>query len=129
MLETLERCQACRARLTDAAICSRCGCDFSLVRQAELAAARRLAQAARLMVGGDRAAASIHLDAGLALKGSGLARAIKAFLAGGPPPADGQHHRERARFTVPGGEAPLTPFTAPRGEAALARFSTDSCSE
>jgi hypothetical protein len=117
MLDALDRCQACRARLADAAICPRCGCDFSLVRQAELAAARRLAQAARLLAGGDRAAASIQLDVALELKGSGLARAIKAFLADGRPPADGQLHQESARCTVPS------------GGAALRRFSTDPCGE
>lgn len=31
----MERCPACRARLADAALCPRCGTDFSISRRAE----------------------------------------------------------------------------------------------
>jgi len=117
MPEHLERCPACRARLTEAATCSRCGCDFSLLRQAELAAARRLAQAARLLVGGDRAAAGRQVDAALALQRSGLAQAMQAFLAGTPPPDRKLHAEEGAGFPAPGGEAPPPGLmTEPCGE-------------
>jgi hypothetical protein len=117
MPEHLERCPACRARLTEAATCSRCGCDFSLLRQAELAAARRLAQAARLLVGGDRAAAGRQVDAALALQRSALAQAIQAFLAGAPPLHRKRHAEEGARFPAPGDEV------LPPG------FMTEPCSE
>ncbi len=34
-MERLERCPACRARLAEADVCSRCGSDFSIVRRAQ----------------------------------------------------------------------------------------------
>ena len=117
MPEHLERCPACRARLTEAATCPRCGCDFALLRQAELAAARRLAQAARLLVGGDRAAAGRQVDAALALQRSRLALAMQAFLAGAPPSDRTPHPEEGARFPAPGDEV------LPPG------FMTEPCSE
>jgi len=58
-LEPLERCLACRARLGEADVCTRCGTDFSISRRAR----RQAAALARLAVqelarGHDRQAAA-----------------------------------------------------------------------
>lgn len=82
MPEVLDRCQACRARLAENAVCPRCGCDFSLARQALVQGRCRLEQALRALASGDRAAARAHVDASLALHRLRLADALKSFLAG-----------------------------------------------
>ena len=80
MSELLDRCPACRARLAEAAVCPRCGCDFSLVRQAMAQAARLLEQALCSLVIGDRAAARRQVENSLALHRQRLAQAIRNFL-------------------------------------------------
>lgn len=42
---SLERCPGCRARLTSEPICPRCGCDLTLVRQAQAHAQQLVARA------------------------------------------------------------------------------------
>ncbi|WP_291992982.1 hypothetical protein [Candidatus Accumulibacter sp. ACC003] len=81
MPEVLDRCQACRARLAENAVCPRCGCDFSLARQALVQGRCRLEQALRSLASGDRAAARAHVDASLALNRLRMADALKSFLA------------------------------------------------
>jgi len=80
MSELLDRCPACRARLAKAAVCPRCGCDFSLVRQAIGQAARLLEQALCSLAIGDRVAARRQVGASLALHRWRLAEAIRSFL-------------------------------------------------
>lgn len=83
MPETLDRCQACRGRLTDNSICPRCGCDFSLARQAIEQAEGRLQHALRALAVGDRELARSQVDASLAMHRQRLAQAIKEFLDSG----------------------------------------------
>lgn len=80
MSEVLDRCQACRARLPEDAVCPRCGCDFSLARQAMAQAGRLLEQALRSLALGDRAAARSQVDASLAMHRRRLGQAIMGFL-------------------------------------------------
>jgi len=80
MPETLDRCQACRARLAQDGVCPRCGCDFSLARQAMEQAGRRLEEALRAVAVGDRELARSCLGDSLAMHRQPLARAIKDFL-------------------------------------------------
>ena len=80
MPEPLNRCPACRARLAETAVCPRCGCDFSLVRQAMTQAARLLERALCSLAVGDRAAARRQVEASLSLHRQRLAQAIRNFL-------------------------------------------------
>jgi ferredoxin len=50
---SLERCPACRGRLTPEPSCPRCGCDLALVRRAEAQAQQRLALALHAYARGD----------------------------------------------------------------------------
>ncbi len=84
MPEVLDRCQACRARLTESAVCPRCGCDFSLARRALEQGRHRLDDALRALAVGDRAAARRQVDAALALSGPRLGVALKTLLASQP---------------------------------------------
>ncbi|MEF8748714.1 MAG: hypothetical protein V5B31_12980 [Candidatus Accumulibacter propinquus] len=80
MPEVLDRCQACRARLAGSAVCPRCGCDFSLVRQAQAQAKCLLDRAVGSLAGGDLARARVLIDAALAIDRQQLGLALKAFL-------------------------------------------------
>jgi hypothetical protein len=80
MPETRDRCLACRARLAEDGVCPRCGCDFSLARQAMEQAGRRLEQALRALAVGGRELARNQLDASLAMYRQPLAEALKNFL-------------------------------------------------
>jgi hypothetical protein len=64
----------------DDAVCPRCGCDFSLVRQAIAQADRLLGQSLRSLLRGDRAAARRQVEASLANRRQPLAAAIRAFI-------------------------------------------------
>ncbi|MCM8627846.1 hypothetical protein [Accumulibacter sp.] len=88
MPETLELCPACRARRADSAVCPRCGCDFSLVRQAEQQASRLLDEALVALLRGDRNAARARVNAALASSPMRLASALKGFLAMPTPAGD-----------------------------------------
>jgi hypothetical protein len=75
-VQFMERCPACRARLGAAEVCSRCGTDFSMTRQAERQAQalarlalQQLAQAKTVQAG-----ATAHAACNLA--NSPLARAV-----------------------------------------------------
>lgn len=61
-------------------VCPRCGCDFSLARQAMEQAGRRLEEALRAVAVGDRELARSCLGDSLAMHRQPLARAIKDFL-------------------------------------------------
>jgi hypothetical protein len=65
MPENLDRCRACRARLAEDGICPRCGCDFSLARQAMEQAGQRLAHALRALAAGEADVARSAVDASL----------------------------------------------------------------
>jgi hypothetical protein len=80
MPEDLERCLACRARLADDGVCPRCGCDFSLARQAMEQSRNRLAHAFRALAAGEPDVARRAVEASLAMQRQPLAEAIEQFL-------------------------------------------------
>lgn len=83
----MDRCPACRARLTEQPECPRCGCDFTLARRAEAGARRRLGEAIRTLAGGDRQRAKALLEQAQALKRSELGRVVGS-LADATPGGD-----------------------------------------
>ena len=78
---SLDRCPGCRARLAQASVCPRCGCDLSLVRRAEAEARRLICSALDACAAGDRGAAAKHAAASCALVRSAVARAIVRFVS------------------------------------------------
>ncbi|HCZ15824.1 MAG TPA: hypothetical protein DHV85_14805 [Candidatus Accumulibacter sp.] len=113
MPEVLDRCQACRARLTESAVCPRCGCDFSLARRALEQGRHWLDDALRSLAVGDRAAARRQVDAALALSGPRLALALKTFLAGEPR---SRRTRSAANADASSHRAEISPDGLPQGE-------------
>ena len=77
---TLERCPACRGRLTPEPVCPRCGCDLGLVRRAEAQARQRLVSALRALAQGDAHQARALVQASLRLAHSPLAARVLQFL-------------------------------------------------
>jgi len=77
---TVERCPACRGRLTPEPACPRCGCDLGLVRRAEAQARQRLVRALRALAQGDAHQARALAQASLRLAHSPLAARVLQFL-------------------------------------------------
>jgi len=73
---SLERCPGCRARLAAGPACARCGCDLTLVCQAQAQARRLIRCAARAWAAGNRQEARACAAASLALERSLLAEAV-----------------------------------------------------
>ena len=113
MPEVLDRCQACRARLNESAVCPRCGCDFSLARRALEQGRHWLDDALRSLAVGDRVAARRQVDAALALSGPRLALAMKTFLAGGPR---SRRTRSDTNADASSRRAEISPDGLPQGE-------------
>jgi hypothetical protein len=76
----VERCPSCRARLNEAALCPRCGCDLGLVLRVESRARRLVRLAIEAWAGGDPALAVARLDESLVLQRGTLAEALAAML-------------------------------------------------
>lgn len=72
----MERCPACRARLADAEICTRCGSDFSTSRRAERQAQGLAHIAVRQLFLGQTMQAAATADAATHLASPLLARAV-----------------------------------------------------
>ncbi len=72
----LERCPACRARLADASVCTRCGTDFSISRRAERQAQSLAQQAVRQLARGKSRQAVAAAEAASCLASSLLARVV-----------------------------------------------------
>lgn len=105
MPETLDRCQACRARLGEDLVCPRCACDYALVGAAMRQAEDLLEQALRSLRAGDRVSARTRVDASLAINRLSLGEAIRTFIdaqgtATTPP---GNRHHDPAARVWPGG--------------------------
>jgi hypothetical protein len=77
---TIERCPACRGRLTPEPVCPRCGCDLKLVRRAETQARQRLVHALRALAQGDAQQARTLAQASLRLAHSPLAAHVLQVL-------------------------------------------------
>ncbi len=77
---SLERCPACRSRLTPEPACPRCGCDLALVRRAQAQAQQRLARALRACAQGDVLQARALAQASQTLTRSALAAQVLRFL-------------------------------------------------
>jgi hypothetical protein len=80
-MEPLERCLACRARLGEAAVCTRCGSDFSISRRAQRQATALARVAVQELACGNtrQAAAAARAASHLAnpLLAQAVARAIR----------------------------------------------------
>lgn len=93
----MDRCPACRGRLTPEPVCSRCGCDLGLVLNAQAQARQRLVRALHALAQGDTQQARALVQTSLRLAHSplaacvlqGLAPVPEGFDAGGPPDAQG----------------------------------------
>ena len=72
----MERCPACRARLADAEICTRCGTDFSTSRRAERQAQGLAHIAVRQLFLGQTMQAAVTADAATHLASPPLALAV-----------------------------------------------------
>lgn len=76
----MDRCPACRGRLDDTALCSRCGCDYTHAYRAETQAHRLTCRAIQAWAMGDARQAATHINAALALKHGHLTRAVAVLL-------------------------------------------------
>ena len=72
----MERCPACRARLGGVPVCSRCGTDFSICRQAERQSLALAAASVRQLFSGQIQQANATAEAASQLASSLLARAV-----------------------------------------------------
>ncbi|MFZ4536978.1 hypothetical protein [Propionivibrio sp.] len=79
----MERCPACRARLGQAEVCSRCGTDFSLSRRAERQAQALTRRAVHQLVQGQTRQAAVTADVASGLADSPLARAVTQMIKTG----------------------------------------------
>ncbi|MDP1646615.1 MAG: hypothetical protein Q8M01_00215 [Rubrivivax sp.] len=77
---TVDRCPACRGRLTPEPACPRCGCDLELVRRAEAQARQRLVHALHAWALGDAHQARALAQASLRLAHSPLAACVLQVL-------------------------------------------------
>ena len=77
---SLDRCPACRGRLTAEPACPRCGCDLMLVCRAQAQAQQRLLQALRAFAQGDVDQARAHLQHSQSLAASPLAAQVSRLL-------------------------------------------------
>lgn len=83
------RCPACRARMAESAVCSRCGCDLTLAWRAQAQASAAIALALCAWADGAQAQARDHVRAALALDHSALGRALlRALDSAAVEPAD-----------------------------------------
>ena len=80
-MKSLERCPACRARLGEAAVCVRCGSDFSLTRRAERQAQDWVRVAILELSAGNTQQAAQAADTASALTSSLLARVVARTIA------------------------------------------------
>jgi hypothetical protein len=78
--EPAQRCPACRARLGDAEVCSRCGTDFSTARRAERQAQALAGLAVHQLVLGQTPQAAATAQAAVALAHSPLAHAVSRMI-------------------------------------------------
>lgn len=78
----MERCPACRARLAHDPVCGRCGCDFSLVRQAKAQAKQLGCGAIQAWLAGDREGARALAARSVALQENRLGRGVLRLLGG-----------------------------------------------
>lgn len=76
----MERCPACRGRLTPETACPRCGCDLGLVRRAQAQARQRLVGAVHALAQGDAQQARALAQASLSLAHSPLAVCVLQVL-------------------------------------------------
>lgn len=101
-----ERCPACRARMADSAICSRCGCDLTLMHRARSQAGAAIDAALRAWAAGTPSSALAHARDALALENTPFGRALR-------------HALEQACRSAKGDDDPLyDAFLNDRGAAA-----------
>jgi len=79
-MDQMERCPACRARLADAPVCSRCGTDFSISRRAERQALGWACIAVRQLSQGQTRQAAEAAEAASHLANSPLAHAVTRMI-------------------------------------------------
>ena len=77
---TVQRCPACRGRLTPEPACPRCGCDLGLVRRAQAQARQRLVRALHAWAQGDALQARALVRTSLRLAHSPLAARVLQVL-------------------------------------------------
>ncbi len=76
----MQRCPGCRARLGADPVCSRCGCDLSLVVCVEIRAESYMRSAVRAWTAGDHDVASLWIQKSLALVHSPLGELLAECL-------------------------------------------------
>lgn len=76
----MERCPACRARMSEQAVCPRCACDFTLALEARSAARHHLGAALRALVQGEQATARQALRKAQSLQRSALGICLERLI-------------------------------------------------
>ena len=77
----MERCPGCRARLGEYPVCSRCGCDLTLVVRAEARAAHLMRCAMHAWAAGNRDAARAYTRKSLTLEHTPLGGFLSECLS------------------------------------------------
>ena len=75
----MERCSACRARLSDSPVCPRCACDFTLAWHAEANARRYIAAAIQALADEQPAEALRYLDKAQTLQRSEFGQTLRCL--------------------------------------------------
>ena len=76
----MERCPACRARMSEQAVCPRCGCDFTLALDAKAAARHHLGAALRALAQGEQDSARQALLQSQSLQRSTLGAYLERLI-------------------------------------------------
>ena len=77
----MDRCTVCRARLSEASVCPRCGCDFTLACRAEAQAQRLACRAIQAWAEGDSVVAEARIGESLFAKNGDLAKWVSEMLS------------------------------------------------
>jgi hypothetical protein len=77
----MERCPVCRAQLSEAPQCRRCGTDWTLVLKTESLAEQHVKRAARHLAQGDINGAKAAVEQALSLKRTPFSLALHAFIS------------------------------------------------
>lgn len=76
----MERCPACRARMSGQTVCPRCACDFTLALDAKTAARHHLGAALRALAQGEQTSARQALLKSQSLQRSPLGNYLERLV-------------------------------------------------
>lgn len=76
----MERCPACRARMSEQSVCPRCACDFTLALDARAAARHYIGAALRALAQGEQTSARRALLKSQSLQRSTLGNYLERLI-------------------------------------------------